>query len=74
MPTRLEYRSPVEDEVYDGRWVHGNSIIFFRGQPLPSHFEIRVSEDDELEEEQVVGISRLGQVLYWSQNSIIARG
>lgn len=74
MPTRLEYRSPLEDEVSGGRWVHENSIIFFRGQLLPSHFVFHVDEDDELEEGQVIGVSRWGQVLYWEQNSIIARG
>ena len=73
--TPTDYSNPMENEVGDdGKFIFGAAVNVFRGLPLPSHFDINVFEDDELEEGQVIGTSRLGQVLYWIYNSVVAKG
>lgn len=70
----VDVPNPIENEVEAGVFRYVNQPVIFRGDKYPAHFELRVSDDDELEEGQVIGTSRSGQVLYWMQSMIIAMG
>ncbi len=72
---KIEYSSPFEGELTeDGKFLFSTFAHSFKGEPMPSHFKFKVSEDDELEEGQIIGTSRSGQVLYWEQGMVIAKG
>ncbi len=51
-----------------------NQAVIFRGEIYPASFQIEVSENDHLEENQYVGTSLFGGKLYWIQDRIVLRG
>lgn len=65
---------PVDDECKDGRFIHATGMKMFRGQKLPSHFRITVSDTDKLSEGQEIGRTRFGQVIYWINNQVVVKG
>lgn len=69
----VEMPSPISDEVENGKFKYPTQVNSFRGQPLPSDFEITVG-DEQLREGQVVGYSRLGKVLRWVCGSVVSVG
>lgn len=71
---KVEPPTPLEQEVDNGKFRYGSKPVLFRGYAYPAHFELTVSDDDELVEGQVIGTSRLGPVLYWLQSMIVAMG
>ena len=71
---RVDYEPAIPDELENQQWKHSNKEVTFRGQKLPSHFEVYASETQKLTEGQVIGKTRFGQKLYWIGNSVVAKG
>lgn len=65
---------PPSSELKDGKFVHPIYDVHFKGVHYPSTFVFEISEDAELKDGQRIGHSLDGQVLYWSQNQVVARG
>ncbi len=71
----MQYESPFASELGENKtFLYSIVVQSFKCQPMPSNFEFHVEEYDVLEEGQVIGISRSGQVLYWEQGTVVARG
>lgn len=71
MKTTIE--NPIEGETKDGRFIHKNEIVKFRGQELPAHFVITWHSGNEPKEGTVIGHTRFNQTLYWEQGQVVAR-
>lgn len=65
---------PSDNETINGKFIHTTGMKLFRGQKLPSHFNIYASDSQELSEGQEIGRTRFGQILYWINNQVVARG
>lgn len=70
----MEYKSPMEDELDGGKFKYSAVKVKFRGQDLPSHFNITYKGKREPKDGQVIGHTRMGQTLYWKDKQVIARG
>lgn len=68
------YSSPFEDKLNNQRFFEPTDPIFFKGMMLPANFQIQVSDDVMLSNGQVIGNTTDGQILYWSNGQVIAKG
>lgn len=70
-----EIANPWQDEVTEqGTFKYAFAPVLFKGDMYPASFELHVQEYDVLEEGEIIGVSRTGQVLYWLHNMIVAKG
>lgn len=65
---------PTDDECRDGKFIHVSGMKLFRGQKLPSHFEVFASDEQDLADGQWIGRTRFNQKLYWVNNQVVAKG
>ncbi|NCS97981.1 MAG: hypothetical protein GW762_05310 [Candidatus Pacebacteria bacterium] len=71
----ITYTSPMEEELdSNGRFIYATAAVMFKSFAYPSNFEINAQDYDVLQEGELIGTSRSGQMLYWINNMIIAKG
>lgn len=60
-------------DVNSGKFKRPVYKRLFRGQSIPTDFDIDVDENDYLEEGQKIGSTRSGGILYWLYNAVVSK-
>ena len=64
----------AENELEGGKFKYETSRNIFRGIELPSTYRITYSGKKEPQEGERIGDTRFGQILYWVNHSVVAKG